>query len=67
MTELDEAVLDDDYPVYAGYLYVADGKVVDSPSAGTVAQLKRDLNAKEIRRCDIWGRRKLGILTTKKG
>jgi hypothetical protein len=49
-------VLDDDYPVYYGYAYVADGKVVSSDIKGTVRDLKRDLKATEIRRCDMGGR-----------
>lgn len=64
MTELNEEILPDDYPVYGDYLYVCDGKVVRSDLMhGTVADLKRDLRshykleAKEIRRCDIEGRR----------
>ncbi len=55
--ELDEPVLKDDYPVYYGYAYVADGKPVYSDVQGTVADLKRDLNAKQVRRCDIFVRR----------
>lgn len=46
-----EHVLEDDYPVFWDYLYVADGKVIMSPIKGTVAQLKRETGAKEIRRC----------------
>ena len=53
---LDEEVLPDDYPVFAGYAYVADGKVISSDIQGTVAKLKGYLNASEIRRCDIFGR-----------
>lgn len=55
--ELDENVLEDDYPVYAGYLYVADGKVIEAPMQTTVAGLRRYLKAAEIRRCDIYGRK----------
>jgi hypothetical protein len=55
-----ETVLPDDYPVYGDYLYVADGKVIRSDLHGaTVRHLKRLLGAKEIRRCDIEGRRAL--------
>lgn len=55
--ELDEPILPDDYPVYADYLYVADGKVIRSDFHGvTVGRLKNELGAKEIRRCDIVGR-----------
>jgi hypothetical protein len=55
--ELDEPVLADDYPIYAGYLYVADGEVVVSDLHGVTArQLKGHLGATELRRCDIAGR-----------
>lgn len=54
--KLDEPVLADDYPVYAGYAYVADGVPISSPVQGTVKRLKAAVNAKEIRRCDLGGR-----------
>ncbi|MFG1302677.1 hypothetical protein V5F34_00860 [Xanthobacter autotrophicus] len=55
--KLNEPVLSDDYPVYAGYLYVADGKVIQSDWHGiTVGRLKKVVGAQEIRRCDIFGR-----------
>lgn len=64
--DLDEKVLPDDYPVYGNYLYVCDGKVIQCDLIeGTVLQLKHDLRsfykmeAKEIRSCDIQGRRKI--------
>ena len=63
MGNLNEELLPDNYPVYGDYLYVCDGKVVRSDVFGTVATLKRDLRshykleAKEIRRCDIDGRK----------
>jgi hypothetical protein len=53
---LDEPILPDDYPVYAGYAYVADGKVISSDVEGSVARLKRAVKATEIRRCDLVGR-----------
>lgn len=53
---MNEPILNDDYPVYVGYLYVSDGKVISSDFSGTVRQLKSYLNAKEICRCDIGGR-----------
>lgn len=63
---LNEPILEDDYPAYGDYLYVCDGKVVRCDlMTGTVADLKKDLRsyykleAKEIRRCDIIGRKKL--------
>lgn len=48
-----ETVLDDAYPVYGDYLYVADGKVIRSDVFGTVRHLKADTGAKEIRRCNM--------------
>jgi hypothetical protein len=56
MSKLDEPILADDYPVYAGYAYVADGKPISSDIEGTVARLKVVTGATEIRRCDIFGR-----------
>jgi len=52
----EERELPDDYPVYAGYAYVADGKPIASPIAGTVGQLKKEIGATEIKSCDIFGR-----------
>jgi hypothetical protein len=57
--ELDERILPDDYPVYPGYVYVADGNPISSPIEGTVRGLKRAIGAKEIRRCDLVGRENL--------
>lgn len=54
--EFNEPVLDDDYPVYGDYVYVADGKPIRSDVFGTVRDLRRDTGAKEIRRCDLVGR-----------
>jgi hypothetical protein len=57
VSKLKEPVLADDYPVYADFMYVADGKVVLSDYHGiTVREFKFRLGAKEIRRCDIYGR-----------
>lgn len=49
----DEPILGDLYPVYIGYFYVADGKVVKSLSTGTVADLKSELGVREIRKCSV--------------
>lgn len=54
--ELNEPVLTDDYPVYAGYAYVVDGQPLSSPIQGTVKRLKVVMKATEIRRCDLAGR-----------
>jgi hypothetical protein len=53
--ELDpkETVCDDDYNVYFDYVYIADNKLIRSNIQGTVRDLKRDLGAKEIRRCEV--------------
>lgn len=52
----EERVLPDDYPVYASYAYVEDGKPISSPIEGTVLRLKKALGAKEIKSCDLVGR-----------
>jgi hypothetical protein len=55
--ELNEPVLPDDYPIYADYFYVADGKVIRGDwHRIDVKQLKLKLKANEIRRCDFVGR-----------
>lgn len=60
MKPLDEPILPDDYPVYGNYLYVADGKPVMSDWHDiTVREFKHHIGAKEIRRCDIYGRKAL--------
>lgn len=57
-SELNEPILEDDYPIYADYLYVADGKVVRSDWHGiTARRFKHYLGATELRRCDIYGRK----------
>ena len=56
MEKYNEQILEDDYPVYAGYAYVADKKVVISDISGTVLSLKRYLRANEITNCDLVGR-----------
>mgnify|MGYP001594441803 CR=1 FL=1 len=55
--ELNERLLPDDYPIYAGYVYVADGKpIVSDWHEITAAQLRRRIGAAELRRCDLAGR-----------
>jgi hypothetical protein len=57
---LNEPLLEDDYPIYADYLYVADGKVVRSDWHGiTARQFKIREGYTELRRCDIYGRQAL--------
>lgn len=51
-----ERILEDDYPIYGDYFYLADGKVYRSNWHDiTVAELKRREGFAEIRRCD-WRR-----------
>lgn len=50
-TRDDEPVLEDNYPVYGDYWYLADGKPIRSPVQGVVRDLKRAIEATEIRRC----------------
>lgn len=58
MSDLKEPILEDDYPIYGDYLYVTDGKVYRSNWHGiTVRDLKRREGFKEVRRCDIYGRK----------
>lgn len=54
---LNERELEDDYPIHAGYLYVIDGKVVQSEISTTVGQLKRTFKSQfpnlSVKNCDI--------------
>ena len=54
--KLNEPVLEDDYPVHAGYAYVVDGKPIASEISGNVKRLKAHMKATEVRRCDLAGR-----------
>lgn len=36
-------ILEDDYPVFYSYLYMADGKIIQSDICGTISDLKRDI------------------------
>lgn len=47
----DEPVLEDNYPIYSSYWYLLDGEPKRSEIEGTVHDLKRQTNTKEIRRC----------------
>jgi len=48
-----EVVLEDSYLVYYSYMYIIDGVLRRSPCNGTIFDLKKYFNAKEIRSCDI--------------
>ena len=54
--ELNERELPDDYPLYAGYMYVVDGTVVTAVENGTPAEWKRRKGCKSVKSCDIGGR-----------
>jgi hypothetical protein len=51
-----ETIMDDNTPVYYGYIYIADGVIVRNYNIfeGTIKDLKKELNAKEIRRCELF-------------
>jgi hypothetical protein len=57
-----EDVLPDNYPVHYDYIYIVDGKIIRSDLGetdfgnSTVKDLKRLLNVKEIRKCDLAAR-----------
>jgi hypothetical protein len=57
-----EEVLPNDYPVYCGYAYVADGTPVISMIEGTVDDLKRSDGFKEVRRCNIFARKASAVI-----
>lgn len=56
-----ERILEDDYPVYFGYVYIMDGIVQSSPIQGTVGSLKVAMKVKQVMNCDIFGHDKLKI------
>lgn len=65
-----ETILDDNYPVYWDYIYIVDNKFIRSDIQGTVLDLRRDLKAREVRRCDLFAHdgAKLGdIVEAKEG
>jgi hypothetical protein len=52
-----EHLLNDSFIVFKGFIYLVDHRPQRSPITGTVAELKRELSAHEVRRCDIARRR----------
>ena len=50
-----ETVLNDDYPVYEGFIYIMDRRFTRCPCTGTVGLWKEHTGAEEIRRCDLVG------------
>lgn len=55
-TTYKETVLPDDYPVYFGYIYVANDKPLICEIDGNISQLKRQWGVSEIKSCDLVGR-----------
>ena len=62
-----ERILDDNYPVYAGYAYICNGMLIESDITGNVKQLKLNLEGGlaaalnisspfEIRSCNLEAR-----------
>jgi hypothetical protein len=62
--KLSEYPLKDNYPVFCGYWYVVDGEPKESDISGTIADLKKYLNAEQIKNCDIVGRKLFASLKT---
>lgn len=57
MENLNEPILEDNYPIYGNYLYVVDGRVYVSDYHDiSVRELKAREKFKEVRRCDMAGR-----------
>ena len=52
-----ETILPNDYPIYWGYVYIADMRFFVNKVLvkGTVADLKKECIFEEIRKCDIFG------------
>jgi len=60
MVKLKEPELPEDYPIYGGYAYVADGKVVISDWHDiTAREFKAREGIKVLCRCDMAGREML--------
>jgi len=51
----EERELEDDYPIFPNYLYVADGVPINAPvsSRTTAAHLKRLIGCKVLTKCNI--------------
>ena len=55
--ELRERELENDYPIYCGYLYVVDDRPWKAPEEMTVGELKKRGNFSSVKNCDIEGRK----------
>lgn len=56
MSEFNERELEDNYPIYLGYLYVVDGNPWKAPDEMTVGELKQRGKFTSVKNCDIKGR-----------
>lgn len=62
MKNLNEPILEDNYPIHKGYLYIVNNKVIRSTIEGNVKSLKQALKVheylkvEEVRKCDIGNR-----------
>jgi len=52
-----ENILQDDYPVHIGYMYLVDEELISSPITGTVRNLKNEYSAKEVRNYKLFAER----------
>lgn len=52
----DEKILEDDYPIYAGFLYVVNGKVIEAWVNCVAKQLKVYYGTQDVRNCRIFDR-----------
>lgn len=48
-----ETILENDYPIYAGYVYVVNGEPWMSPMTAQAWEVKRRFGFDEIRRCEL--------------
>ena len=53
---LRERELEDDYPMFPGYLYVVDDRPWQCPEGMTAGELKQRGKFKSVKSCDIKGR-----------
>ena len=56
MPDYKERELDDDYPIFCGYWYVADGNPVQSEIQGTAEELRGVLKCERLESFDTVGR-----------
>lgn len=50
-----ESVLEDDYPIHKGFVYIVDGVFMKSPAEGTVKDWKEIGGVGEVRKCNLFG------------